>query len=107
MEEIGREVRKRVGGEVPLVKLARGASCGNGNLIKAPEHNVLAIDGSIDRLTIQNEFSSKNNVVLQGDFSPKESTEKDESINKEMVKKAAAECLSQLGPVHLIANLGE
>ena len=56
---------------------------------------------------LQDELSSKNNVALQGDSDPNELKEKDTTNNKETVKKASIHYLNELGPTHLIANLGE
>lgn len=107
LEEIAREVRARVGDNVPLMIFARGASYANKHLIKIPEYNVFTIDGSINRLTIRNELSSSKNIVLQGNFDPKEMIEKDTNNNKETIKRAAIDYLNELGPTNLIANLGE
>ena len=87
------------------------ASCCKHRLIKKnliPFHSQLALRFYHHQLhSAAGWIIIKNNVALQGDFDPKELIEKDTNNNKETVKKAAIDYLNELGPTHLISNLGE
>merc|ERR1712157_581904 len=101
---IAEQVRERVGDSIPLMIFARGAPYANAMLVNIPQYDVFTIDGSIDRSSIRQELP--NDVVLQGNFDPKELIE-DNDKNVDTVRQSAIEYLKDIGPSKLIANLGE
>ena len=64
---------------------------------------MVTLDGSVSRATARDNIPS---VSLQGNYDPAELIEEN-GKTEESVRKTATQLLQELGPTHLIANLGE
>jgi uroporphyrinogen decarboxylase len=65
-------------------------------------YHVVTLDGSVSRATARDNIT----VSLQGNYDPAELIEEN-GKTEETVRKSATQLLQELGPAHLIANLGE
>jgi uroporphyrinogen decarboxylase len=88
---------------IPLMIFCRGACHMNDQLTNIGYH-VITIDGSVDRTTARAKVGP--GITLQGNYDP---TELILSHGKsvETVRETARNMLQELGPLRLIANLGE
>lgn len=64
----------------------------------------MTLDGSVARANARDNLSSM--ISLQGNYDPAELVEEN-GKTEESVKRTATQLLQELGPKHLIANLGE
>jgi uroporphyrinogen decarboxylase len=88
---------------IPLMIFCRGACHMNDRLTSLGYH-VITIDGSVDRSTARATVGS--NITLQGNYDPSELiVANGKSIDT--VRETARTMLQELGPIRLIANLGE
>ena len=88
---------------IPLMLFCRGACHMNDQLTNLG-YNVITMDGSVDRSIARATVGS--NITLQGNYDPSELiVSNGKSIDT--VRATARTMLQELGPIRLIANLGE
>jgi uroporphyrinogen decarboxylase len=102
LQKIASTIKARHG-DVPLMVFCRGACHLNDRLVGLG-YDVITIDGSVDRSKARNTVGS--DITLQGNYDPAELIE-DNGKTVESVRATAKAMLKELGPLRLIANLGE
>lgn len=102
LQKIASAIKARHG-DVPLMVFCRGICHLNDRLVGLG-YDVITIDGSVDRSTARTAFGS--DITLQGNYDPAELIEAN-GKTVESVRATAKVMLQELGPLRLIANLGE
>ena len=88
---------------IPLLLFCRGACHLNDELVDLG-YDVITMDGSVDRSTARATVGP--NVTLQGNYDPSELIVSN-GKTVDTVRQTARTMLEELGPLRLIANLGE
>jgi uroporphyrinogen decarboxylase len=102
LQKIASAIKARHG-DVPLMVFCRGACHLNDRLVGLG-YDVITLDGSVDRSTARTTLGS--DITLQGNYDPAELIEAN-GKTVESVRATAKAMLQELGPLRLIANLGE
>jgi uroporphyrinogen decarboxylase len=100
LDRLGKELKERHP-DIPLLVFCRGACQWNPKVAALGWYNVITID---DEVETANARQGLGNLCIQGNYHPNQLWA---GNTPESVRESAKQMLKELGPQHLIANLGQ